>query len=180
MYWRKSSRFLLFEQDHMKWSKQNEQRSVWRSSRACNEWEKAVKLSMIEQSTFKHMIRRARSSENRNAVNIERSCRMSNNSWEDCSKLRNEQEMQSLTYWLKQQFFLWSSQNASTSLWQHKIRWKWCFKLTFHHLQRFSCWTQKTSSTRSWLRMTFRWCIARLRESFTKQCSTRLQNTQNT
>ncbi len=179
MHWRKLSRFLLFERDHTKWSKQNERRSVQRSSKVCNEWKEVVKLLMTEQSTFKHVIRRARSSENRNAVNIKRSCRTWNNSWENCSKLRNEQEMQSQTHWFKRQFSLWSSQNASTSLQQHKIRWRWCFRLTFHHLQRFSCWTQKTSSTRSWLRMMLRWCITRLRKSFTKWCSTRLWDTQN-
>ena len=126
------------------------------------------------------MIRRARSSENRNAVNIKKSCRMLNNSQENCSKLRNEQEMQLQIHWLKRQFSLWSSQNASTSLWQRRIRWRWCFRLTFHHLQRFSCWTQKTSSTHSWSRMTFRWHIARLRKSSTRWCSTRHQDTQNT
>ncbi len=71
MHWRKSSRFLLSEWDHTKWSKQNERRNVWKSSKACNEWEETVESLMIEQSTFKHMTRRARSSENRNAVNIE-------------------------------------------------------------------------------------------------------------
>ncbi len=180
MHWRKSSRFSLSERDHMKWSNQNERRSVWRSSRACNEWEEAVESSTTEQSTFKHVTRRARSSEDRNAVNIKKSCRMLNNSRENCSKLRNEQEMQSQTHWLKQQFFLWLSQSASTSLWQCRIRRRWCFKLTFHHFQRFSCWTQKTLSTHSWLRMMFRWHIARLKESSTKWCSTRLQDTQNT
>ncbi len=90
MHWRRSSRFSLFERDHIKWSKQNERRSVQRSSRACNEWEKVVELLMIEQSTFEHVIKRARSSENRNAVNIKRSCRTLNNSWENCLKLRNE------------------------------------------------------------------------------------------
>ncbi len=179
MHWRKSLRFLLFEWDHMKWSKQNERRSVQRSSRACNEWEKAVESSMIEQSTFKHVIKRARSSENKNAVNIKKSCRTLNNSWKNCSKLRNEQEMQSQIYWFKRQFFLWLSQSASTSLQQRKIRWKWCFKLTFHYLQRFSCWTQKTSSTHSQLRMMLHWCIARLKELFTKWCLIKLQNTQN-
>ena len=127
-------RFSLSERDYMKWSKQNERRSVWKSSKICNEWEEVVKSSMIEQSTFKHVIRRARSSENRNAVNIKRSCRMLNNSWENCSKLQNEQEMQLQTHWLKRQFSLWSSQSASTSLRQRKIRWRWCFRLTFHHL----------------------------------------------
>ncbi len=80
MHWKKSSRFSLSERDHMKRSKQNEWRSVQKSSRACDEWEEVVESSMIEQSTFKHVIRRAKSSENRNAVNIEKSCRMSNNS----------------------------------------------------------------------------------------------------
>ncbi len=180
MHWRRSSRFSLFERNHMKWSKQNEQRSVWRLSRVCNEWEEAVESSMIEQSTFKHVTRRARSSENRNAMNIKRSCRMSNNSWEDCLKLRNEQEMQLQTHWLKRQFFLWSSQNALTSSQQRKIKRRWCFRLTFRHLQRFSCWTQYTSSTRSWLKMMLRWCIMRLKESSTKQHLTRCQDTWNT
>ena len=179
MHWRRLLRFSLSERDHTKWSKQNEWRSVWRSSRACNKWKEIVKSSMIEQSTFKHVTRRARSSENRNAMNIERSCRMSNNSQENCLKLWNEQEMQLQTHWLKQQFSFWSSQSASTSLWQRKIRWKWCFKLTFHHFQKFSCWTQKTSSTHSWLKMMLRWYIARLRESFTRWCLTRFQNIQN-
>ncbi len=142
MHWRRSSRFSLSERDHMKWSKQNERRSVQRSSRVWNEWEEVVESSTTEQSTFKHVTRRARSSENRNAVNIEKSCRMSNNSQEDCLKLRNEQEMQSQIHWLKRQFLFWSSQNALTLLQQCKIKWRWCFKLTFHHLQRFSCWTQ--------------------------------------
>ncbi len=115
MHWRKSLRFSFFERDHMKWSKQNERKSVWKSSKACNEWEEAVESSMTEQSTFKHVTRKARSSENRNAVNIERSCRILNNSWEDCLKLWNEQEMQSQTHWLKQQFSFWSSQSALTS-----------------------------------------------------------------
>ncbi len=168
MHWRRSSRFLLSERNHMKWSKQNELRSVQRSSRACNEWKEAVESLMIEQSTFKHVTRRARSSENRNAVNIKRSCRTLNNSQENCSKLRNEQEMQSQTHWLKRQFSLWSSQNALTSLWQCRIRRRWCFRFTFHNFQRFSCWIQKTSSICSWLRMMLRWCIARLRESFTR------------
>ncbi len=53
---------------------------------------------MIKQSTFKHVTRKARSSENRNAVNIKKSCRMLNNSWENYSKLQNEQEMQLQTY----------------------------------------------------------------------------------
>jgi len=53
-----------------------------------------VESSTTEQSTFKHVTRRARSSKNRNAVNIERSCRTSNNSRENCSKMQNEQEMQ--------------------------------------------------------------------------------------
>ena len=121
MHWRKSLRFLLSERDHMKWLKQNERRSVRRLLRACNEWEKTVESSMTEQSTFKHVTRRARSSENRNAVNIERLCRMLNNSQENCSKLRNEQEMQLQTYWLKQQFFLWlnwlSSQVSISIFW---------------------------------------------------------------
>ncbi len=134
---------------------------------------------MIEQSTFEHVTRKAKSSENRNAVNIKKSCRTLNNSQENCSKLQNEQEMQLQIHWLKQQFFFWSSQNASTSLWQCRIRWIWCFKLTFHHLQRFSCWIQKILSTRSWFRMMLRWCIARLRKSSTKWCSTKLQNIQN-
>ncbi len=180
MHWRKSSRFSLSEQDHMKWSKQNEQRSVQRSLRVCNEWEEAVKSLIIEQSTFKHVTRRARLSENRNAVNIKKSCRMLNNSWENCSKLRNEQEMQLQTHWLKRQFSLWSSQSASTSLQQCKIRWRWCFRLTFHHFQKFLSWTQKTSSTHFWLRIMLRWCNARLRKSSTKWCSTRLQDIQNT
>ncbi len=124
MHWRRSSRFSLFKQNHTKWSKQNERRSVWRLSRACNEWEKAVESSMTEQSTFKHVTRRARSSENKNAMNIEKSCRMLNNSWENCSKLQNEQEMQLQTHWLKCQFSLWLSQNASTLLWQRRIRWR--------------------------------------------------------
>ncbi len=141
MHWRKSSRFSLSERDHMKWSKQNEQRSVWKSSKACNEWEEIIKSSMIEQSTFEHVTRKVRSSENRNAVSIEKSCKMLNNSQEDCSKLQNEQEMQLQTYWLKRQFSLWSSQNALTLSQQCKIKWRWCFKLTFYHLQRFSCWT---------------------------------------
>ncbi len=46
------------------------------------------------------------------------------------------------THWLKRQFFFWSSQNALTSSQQHKIKRRWCFRFTFHHLQRFSCWTQ--------------------------------------
>ncbi len=171
MHWRKSSRILLSERDHTKWSKQNEWRSVQRS---CNEWEKAVKSSMIEQSTFKHVTRRAKSSENKNAVNIKRSCRMLNNSRENCSKLRNKQEMQLQTHWLKQQFSLWSSQSASTLLQQCKIRWRWCFRLTFHHLQRFLCWTQKTSSICSQLRMMLCWCIMKLKELSTRQRSTRL------
>ncbi len=179
MHWRRLLRFSLSERDHMKWSKQNEWRSVWRSSRACNEWEETVELLMTEQSTFKHVTRRVRSSENRNAVNIEKSCKMLNNSQENCLKLRNEQEMQLQTHWLKRQFFLWSSQSASTSLQQRKIRWKWCFKLTFHHFQRFLCWTQKTLNIHSWLRMMLCWYIARLKESSTKWCSTRLQDTQN-
>ena len=116
MHWRRSLRFSLSERDHMKWSKQNERKSVQRSSRACNEWEEAVESLMTEQSTFKHVTRRVRSSENRNAVNIEKLCRMLNNSQENCSKLWNEQEMQLKTHWLKQQFSFWSSQNASTSL----------------------------------------------------------------
>ncbi len=180
MHWRRSSRFSLSERDHTKWSKQNKQRSVWRSSRACDEWEEVVELLMTEQSTFKHVTRRAKSSENRNAVNIKRSCRMLNNSQENCSKLRNEQEMQSQTHWFKRQFSFWSSQSASTLLWQRRIRWRWCFRLTFHHLQRFSCWTQKTSSIHSRLRMMLCWCIVRLRRLFTRWCSTRLQDTQNT
>ncbi len=90
MHWRRSLRFSLSEQDHIKWSKQNEQRNVWRSSKACNEWEETVELLTIEQSTFEHVIKRARSSENRNAVNIKKLCRMLNNSWKNCSKLRNE------------------------------------------------------------------------------------------
>ena len=49
---------------------------------------------MIEQSTFEHVTRKAKSSENRNAVNIKKSCRTLNNSQENCSKLQNEQEMQ--------------------------------------------------------------------------------------
>ncbi len=102
---------------------------------------KVVESLMTEQSTFKHVIKRARSSENRNAVSIEISCRMLNNSQENCLKLRNEQEMQSQIHCLKWQFSLWSSQSALTSSQQYKIKWKWCFKLTFHHLQRFSCWT---------------------------------------
>jgi len=53
---------------------------------------------MTEQNTFKHMTRKARSSENRNAVNIERSCRTLNNFQENCSKLQNEQEMQLQTH----------------------------------------------------------------------------------
>ena len=53
---------------------------------------------MIEQSTFEHVIRKAKSSENRNAMSIERSCRMLNNFQEDCLKLRNEQEMQLQTH----------------------------------------------------------------------------------
>ncbi len=179
MHWRKSLRFLLSERDYTKWSKQNERRSVWKSSRACNEWEEVVKLLMIEQNTFKHMIRRARLSENRNAVNIEKSCRTLNNSWKNCLKLQNKQEMQSQTHWLKRQFLLWSSQSALTLLQQCKIRWRWSFRLTFHHLQRFSCWTQKTSSTHSWWRMMLRWCIIKLKESFIRWCSTRLWNTQN-
>ncbi len=174
MHWRRSSRFSLSEQDHTKWSKQNKRRNVQKSSRVCNKWKEVVESLMIEQSTFKHVTRRARSSENRNAVNIKKSCRMSNNSWENCLKLRNEQEIQLQTHWFKRQFSLWSSQNALTLLWQCRIRWKWCFKLTFHHLQRFSCWTQKTSNTRSWLRMTSCWCIMRLRELSTRWCSTRL------
>ncbi len=36
MHWRRSSRFSLFEWDYMKWSKQNEWRSVQRSSKACD------------------------------------------------------------------------------------------------------------------------------------------------
>ncbi len=124
MHWRRLLRFSLFERDYTKWSKQNERRNVWRLSRACDKWEEAVKSSMIEQSTFKHVTRKARSSENRNAVNIKRSCRMLNNSQKNCSKLQNEQEMQLQTHWLKQQFFLWSSQSASTLLWQCKIRWR--------------------------------------------------------
>ena len=80
MHWRRSLRFLLSKQDHMKWSKQNEQRSVWKSSKACDEWKKTVESLMIKQSTFKHVTKRARSSENRNAVNIKRSGRMLNNS----------------------------------------------------------------------------------------------------
>ncbi len=139
MHWRRSLRFSLFKRNYMKWSKQNERRSVQRSSRACNEWEKAVESLMIEQSTFKHVTRRARSSENRNAVNIERSCKTLNNSRENCSKLRNEQEMQLQTYWLKRQFFLWSSQSALTSSQQRRIKRRWRFRLTFHHLQWFSC-----------------------------------------
>ncbi len=142
MHWRRSLRFSLFERNHMKWSKQNERKSVQRSSRACNEWEEFIESLMIEQSTFKHVTRRARLSENRNAVNIKRSCRMLNNSWENCSKLWNEQEMQSQTHWLKRQFFFWSSQSALTSSQQRRIKRRWCFKLTFHHLQRFSCWIQ--------------------------------------
>ncbi len=134
MHWKRSSRFLLSEQNHTKWSKQNEWRNVWRLSKACNEWKKAVELLMIEQSTFKHVTRKARSSENRNAVNIEKSCKMLNNSWENCSKLQNEQEMQLQTHWLKWQFFLWSSQSALTSSQQRKIKRRWCFKLTFYHL----------------------------------------------
>ncbi len=122
MHWRRSLRFLLSEWDYMKWSKQNERRSVWKSLKVCNKWEEVVKLLMIEQSTFKHMTRKARSSENKNAVNIKKSCRMLNNSWENFSKLRNEQEMQSQIHWLKQQFFFWSSQNALTSLQQYKIK----------------------------------------------------------
>ncbi len=156
MHWRKSLRFSLSKQVHTKWSKQNERKNVWRSSRACNEWEEAVELLMTEQSTFKHVTRRARSSENRNIVNIEKSCRTLNNSQENCSKLQNKQEMQLQTHWFKWQFSLWSSQSALTSLWQRKIRRRWCFRLTFHHLQRFLCWTQKTSSTHSWLRMMLR------------------------
>ncbi len=142
MHWRKSSRFSLSERDHTKWSKQNKRRSVWKLLRVCNEWKEAVESLMTEQSTFKHVIRRARSSENRNAVNIERSCRTSNNSRENCSKLRNEQEMQSQTHSLKRQFSHWRSQSALTLSQQCRIKWRWCFKLTFHHLQRFSCWTQ--------------------------------------
>ena len=180
MHWRRSLRFSLFKRDYTKWSKQNERRSVWRSSKACNEWKEVIKSSTIEQNTFKHVIRRARSSENRNAVNIKRSCKMLNNSQENCSKLRNKQEMQLQTHWLKRQFSLWSSQSASTLLQQCKIRWRWCFKLTFYHLQKFSCWTQKTSSTNFQLRMTSCRCIARLRESSTRWCSTKLWNTQNT
>ena len=180
MHWRKSSRFSLFEQDHMKWSKQNEWRSVWKSSKACNEWKEVVKSSMTEQSTFKHVIKRAKLSENKSAVNIEKSCRMLSNSQENCFKSWNEQEMQSQTHWLKRQFSLWLSQSALTSSRQCRIRWRWCFKLTFHHFQRFSCWTQKISSTHSWLRMISCWCIARLKELFTKWCLTRLQDTQNT
>ncbi len=164
MHWRRSLRFSLSEQDHTKWSKQNERRSVWRSSRVYNEWKEVVELSTTEQSTFKYVTRRARSSENRNAVNIKKSCRTLNNSWENCLKLRNEQEMQSQTHWLKQQFLFWSSQSASTSLWQRRIRWKWCFRLTFHHLQRFSCWTQKTSSIHSRLKMMFHWSSAICKE----------------
>jgi len=114
---------------------------------------------------------------NRNAVNIKKLYRTLNNSWKNYSKLQNEQLQ---THWLKQQFSLWSSQSALTSLWQCRIRWRWCFRFTFHHLQKFLCWTQKTSSTRSWLRMMLRWCIARLRELFTKWCSTKLWNIQNT
>ncbi len=80
MHWRKSLRFLLFEWDYTKWSKQNEQRSVQRSSKAFNEWEKTVEFLIIEQSTFKYVTRKAKSSENRNTVNIKKSCRMLNNS----------------------------------------------------------------------------------------------------
>ncbi len=79
MHWRKSLRFSLFEWNHMKWSKQNERKSVQRSSRACNEWEEVVESLMIEQSTFKHVIRRVKSLKNRDAVNIKRSCKMLNN-----------------------------------------------------------------------------------------------------
>ncbi len=142
MHWRRSLRFSFFERDHMKWSKQNERKSVWKSSRACNEWEKVVESSIIEQSTFKHVTRRTRSSENRNAVNIEKSCKTLNNSQENCLKLQNKQKMQLQTYWLKQQFSFWLSQSALTSSQQRRIKWRWCFRLTFHHLQRFSCWTQ--------------------------------------
>ncbi len=142
MNWRRSSRFSLSERDYMKWSKQNEWRNVWKSLRVCNELKEIIKLLMIKQSTFKHVIRKARLSENRNAVNIKKSCKMLNNSWENCLKLQNEQEMQLQIHWLKQQFSLWSSQNVLTSLQQHRIKWKWCFRLTFHHLQRFSCWIQ--------------------------------------
>ncbi len=141
MHWRRLLRFSLFEWDHMKWSKQNERRSVWKSSKVCNEWKKAVKSSTIEQSIFKHVIRKARSSENRNTMNIKKSCRTLNNSQKNCSKLWNEQEMQLQTHWLKQQFLLWSSQSALTSSQQCKIKWRWCFRLTFYHLQKFSCWT---------------------------------------
>ncbi len=142
MHWRRSLRFSFFERDHMKWSKQNERKSVWKSSRACNEWEEVVESSIIEQSTFKHVTRRTRSSENRNAVNIEKSCKTLNNSQENCLKLQNKQKMQLQTYWLKQQFSFWLSQSALTSSQQRRIKWRWCFRLTFHHLQRFSCWTQ--------------------------------------
>ncbi len=69
MHWRRLLRFSLFKQDYMKWSKQNERRSVWKSSKACNKWKETVESLMTEQSTFKHITRRARSSENRNAVN---------------------------------------------------------------------------------------------------------------
>ncbi len=98
MHWRKSSRFSLSEWNHMKWLKQNERKSVQRLFRACNKWKKAVELLMIEQSTFKHVTRKARSSENRNAVNIKRSCRMLNNFQKNCLKLQNEQEMQLQTH----------------------------------------------------------------------------------
>ncbi len=179
MHWKRSSRFSFFERNYTKWLKQNERRSVWRSLRACNEWKKVVESLIIEQSTFKHVTRRAKSSENRNTVNIERSCRTLNNSRENCSKLRNKQEMQLQTHWLKRQFSLWFSQSASTLLRQRRIRRRWCFRFTFHHLQRFSCWTQKTSSNRSQLRIMFCWCITRLRESFTRWCVTRFQDIQN-
>ncbi len=80
MHWRKSLRFSLSEWNHTKWSKQNERKSVQKLSRACNKWKEAVESSTIKQSTFKHVIKRVRSSENRNAVNIEKSCRTLNNS----------------------------------------------------------------------------------------------------
>ncbi len=101
MHWRKSLRFLFFKWNHIKWSKQNERKSVWRSLRVCNEWKEVVELLMIEQSTFKHVTRRARSSENKNAVNIKRSCRMSSNFQENCFKSWNEQEMQLQTHSFK-------------------------------------------------------------------------------
>ncbi len=126
------------------------------------------------------MTRRARSSENRNAVNIEKSCKTLSDSQENCFELRNEREMQSQTHWLKRWFLLWWNQNVSTSSQQHRIKQKWCFMLTFYHLQRFSCWIRKTLNICSQLKIMLRWHIARLKESFTRWHLTRLQDTRDT